>query len=306
MKVLFLFLDGVGLGSDDPQVNPLAFASMPNLEGLLGGKRLLIDTAPYEGPRASLIALDAQLNVPGLPQSATGQATLLTGRNIPAVLGYHYGPKPNPEIAAEIRKGSLFSRFRAGGLCCALLNAYPPRYFQAIQSGRRLYSAIPLALTEAGISLKTEEDYYAGNALAADFTGQGWRSQLGYKDSPILEPAQAGRKMAELSNNYDFSFFEYWVSDYAGHYQDMRMALDLLATFDGVLSGLLSTWDDNAGLILVTSDHGNMEDLSSRRHTLNPVPALLIGSIRLRRLFTTNLVDLAGIAPSIEYLFNRA
>ena len=46
--------------------------------------------------QVSLLALDAGLGVEGLPQSATGQAVLLTGVNIPAELGYHYGPKPNP------------------------------------------------------------------------------------------------------------------------------------------------------------------------------------------------------------------
>ena len=76
--VLFLFLDGVGLGPDDPESNPLSAAAMPALQGLLGGKKLVRGTAPYVGPRATLLALDATLGVDGLPQSATGQAALVT------------------------------------------------------------------------------------------------------------------------------------------------------------------------------------------------------------------------------------
>ena len=89
MRVLFMFLDGVGLGVDDPALNPLARAQMPNLQKLLGGRKMLAASAPYEGPRASLRAIDANLGVSGLPQSATGQAVLLTGVNIPAELGSH-------------------------------------------------------------------------------------------------------------------------------------------------------------------------------------------------------------------------
>ena len=44
----------------------------------------------------------------------------------------------------------------------------------------------------------------------------------------------------------------------------MTAARTLLATFDEVLGGLVSAWDDAAGLILLTSDHGNLEDLSTR------------------------------------------
>ncbi len=70
--------------------------------------------------------------------------------------------------------------------------------------------------------------------------------------------------------------------------------------FDQVLGGLLDAWDDNSGLILVTSDHGNLEDLATHRHTSNPVPALLVGAEALRRPFAADLHDLTGIAPAIE------
>ncbi|MDP2974702.1 MAG: hypothetical protein Q8N45_00680 [Anaerolineales bacterium] len=79
--------------------------------------------------------------------------------------------------------------------------------------------------------------------------------------------------------------FEYWPSDYAGHGQDMNATVGLLTALDAVLGGLLEAWDDNGGLILITSDHGNMEDLSTRRHTANPVPCLLIGALKARRKF---------------------
>lgn len=299
MRVLFLFLDGVGLGPDDPATNPLAAAAMPNTIALLAGRRLLAGVPPLEAPRATLVALDACMGVAGAPQSATGQASLLTGRNVPGELGYHYGPKPNPAVAECLRNGNLFRAVSQGGRRAALLNAYPESYFAAIESGRRLYSAIPLAATSAGLALKTTADLYAGRALSADFTGRGWRERLGLADAPLLTPREAGARLAALAAGYDFAFFEYWLSDYAGHGQDMAAALDLLATFDEMLGGLLAAWDDAAGLILITSDHGNLEDLATRGHTLRPVPALVIGAPALRRRFTAGLHDLAGVAPAI-------
>ena len=47
--VLFLFLDGVGLGPDDPMVNPFAAARMPNLTELLEGRRLVAGSALFDG-----------------------------------------------------------------------------------------------------------------------------------------------------------------------------------------------------------------------------------------------------------------
>jgi 2,3-bisphosphoglycerate-independent phosphoglycerate mutase len=299
MRILFLFLDGIGLGSDDPQINPFAAAKSPHLQELLGGQRLLAQTAPYEGELASLLALDACLGVDGLPQSATGQATLLTGINVPAAIGYHYGPKPNPPVAEFLKNGNLFFKLKNHLRQAALLSAYPPRYFEAIASGLRMYSAIPLAVTIAGIPLKSARDLSAGRALAADFTGQGWHEHLGLSEIPVLTPRQAGKRLGEIAQTYDLAFFEYWLTDYAGHRQRMSDALAVLENIDQVMGGLVEKWNTEDGLILLTSDHGNLEDLSTRRHTTNPVPALLIGSRENRREFSVKLQDLADVTPAI-------
>jgi 2,3-bisphosphoglycerate-independent phosphoglycerate mutase len=301
MHILFLFLDGVGLGADDPARNPFARAHMPVLASLLGGRRLLAGAAPFSGPQADLLSLDACLGVSGLPQSATGQAVLLTGENVPAALGYHYGPKPNPDVARFLQDGGLFGRLAQAGKRVALLNAYPPRYFSAIESGRRMYSAIPLALSQAGVPFFTDADLYAGRAISADFTGQGWHDHLSLSDAPVLAPEKAGRRLAHLAARFDFSFFEYWMSDYAGHGQDMPAALTLLEQFDAVLGGLCADWDMSRDLLILTSDHGNLEDLSTRRHTDNPVPLLLMGNPAARHVFT-GLESITGVAGKISQL----
>lgn len=305
MRVLFIFLDGIGLGENNPETNPFARAKMPNLNRLLDGRSLLKDSAPFHGERASLTAVDPSVGVSGLPQSATGQAILLTGKNIPAELGYHYGPKPNPEVAAFLNDDTLFSNFAKAGRKTTLLNAYPPRYFHGIDSGKHLYSSIPLAVTNAGIPLFKHGDLFSGRALSADFTGEGWRTMLGFIDAPVMDAHEAGRKLASLAKEYDFSLFEYWASDYAGHKQQMETAVALMETFDAVLGGLVETMEDERRksgdelLVIVTSDHGNMEDLSTRRHTDANVPALVIGDKAAREEFTRNMKSLTDIAPAI-------
>ena len=298
MRVLFIFMDGIGLGENNQDINPFANAKMPNLNALLDGRSLFKDAAPFHGERASLVAIDPNVGVAGLPQSATGQAMLLTGVNISAELGYHYGPKPNPAVAAYLNDGTLFSRFTKAGKKTALLNAYPPRYFEGIDSGKRLYSSIPLAVTNAGLDLFRHEDYFAGRALSADFTGDGWRTMLGFTDAPVMGAPQAGRKLATLAKDYDFSLFEYWASDYAGHHQEMDKAVELMEIFDGVLGGLVEEMNDEL-LVLITSDHGNMEDLSTRRHTDANVPALVIGQKSARDEFTRDMNKITDIAPAI-------
>lgn len=297
MTILFMFLDGVGLGADDDLTNPFKRAAMPNLQNLLGGKKLLAATAPFEGEKASLLALDASLGVEGLPQSATGQAVLLTGRNVPAEIGYHYGPKPDKATAAHLQDGGIFGELTRAGKQAALINAYPPGYFHGISSGKRIFSSIPLAVTKAGLPLFTKDDLLAGRAISADFTAQGWHDRMGLVEIPVKTERESGALLASISKDYDFAFFEYWMTDYAGHGQDMENAVNLLARFDVVLGGLLENWNDK-DLLLITSDHGNMEDLSTRRHTANRVPLLLVGDKHKRHAFD-GVSDLSGVTPAI-------
>jgi 2,3-bisphosphoglycerate-independent phosphoglycerate mutase len=298
-KVFVLFLDGFGLGKNDPEINPLASARMPFLNALLEGRQLLASSAPYEGPRASLLSLDACLGIEGRPQSASGQAVLLTGRNVPSEIAEHYGPKPNPAIMEILRSNNIFYEVLKIGGTSALLNAYPPSFFKVIESGRRMYSAIQLAAVSAGLNLRTAEDLRQGNAFSVDFTGDGWSSQPNFPPAPVYTPEEAGRQMALVSNQYQMTWFDCWLTDYLGHRGTMSENIDLFERFDQVLEGLIANWDVERDLIALTSDHGNLEDASARGHTLNPVPLLLIGPMELRRIFSEKSADLTSFAPAI-------
>lgn len=276
-RVLFLFLDGVGLGRDDPTVNPLAAAHLPTLAALLDGQPLTAATGRFRHEDAHLLPTDAHLDVPGRPQSATGQAAILTGVNAPARLGEHYGPRPDQRVRDILDEAGLFARLHRVGLATGFVNAYPQGYFDAVARGKRLLSAIPYAATAGGLRLRTWQDMQAQQALSANFTGEGWRTQLGYPDVPVYTPAEAGTRFWQLAQDVHFAFFEHWLTDYLGHRRDLPGAVENFQRIDGFLAGLLQAMDWQQTLLIVASDHGNIEDCSTRKHTENPALTLLIG-----------------------------
>ena len=294
------FMDGVGLGDPDPAINPFVTAHLPHLTKLLGPNWYLKQNNPIITPQASLIPTDATLGVPGKPQSATGQATILTGRNIPQLIGQHYGPKPNPAIQALIQEGTLFQQIIDAGGQAALITPYPQQFFQAIQSGKRLLSAIPLAVTNAGIPLMTAQDLQQGRAISPGFTGAVWHQQLGYQDIPQYTLPQAGRQIATIAQTYHFSLFEHWPSDHSGHRGSLTQAKEHLEMIDAALGGILEAWDYNHGLLIITSDHGNIEEKNHRNHTYNPVPTILIGPNHQQ--LATHIHNLTDIAPLIRHI----
>jgi len=295
-------MDGVGLGEASPDSNPFMQAKMPHLTGLLREGWHLRPANGVAGRistiRASLAPTDPNLGLPGRPQSATGQATILTGRNVPLLVGEHYGPKPNKAVAAIIREGNLFTKVIANGGKAALITPYPQGYFDGINSGRRLLSSVPLAATSAGLELMTANDLRAGRAVSPGFTGQGWYDHLGYEDIPILTLTQAGQQIARIARGYEFSFFEHWPSDRSGHRGPIDQAVEHLEIIDEVLGGIFADWDEDNDLLIITSDHGNIEEKDHRQHSRNPVPTILVGKEHAR--LTEIVEDLSDIARVVE------
>lgn len=300
MRILFIFLDGIGLGDDDPTLNPFAAAHTPTLNALANHQRWLRDVGTQHTARGVLLALDAQLGIEGRPQSGTSQAAILTGLNVPQMLGKHYGPKPDAETRRILEQDNLFMQLKHAGKSAALINAYPPRLLDDISRGKTLRSSIQHAVYAAGLPLFDKDTLYAGTALSEDFTGEGWRTQLRFTDTPLYTPFEAGVKIVEVARGYDFAFFSHWLTDILGHRGTLAEAVHLLETIDGVMAGVLSAWRDDEGLIVLTSDHGNFEDLSHGKHTENRVPAVIIGQGAAD--FAQGLHDLTGLAPRIAAL----
>ena len=155
--------------------------------------------------------------------------------------------------------GNLVASLRRAESTACLCKGYPDGFFAAVASGKRLRSVNPYAAQQAGQTLPTRAAMAAQRALSAEFTGAGWRSELGDQDTPLYSPHDAGRQLAAIASNYAFTYFEHWQTDLLGHHRDLAGAVSDFAVIDGVIEGLLSAVDLEQTLILVGSDHGNVE-----------------------------------------------
>jgi hypothetical protein len=295
-RVLVVFLDGVGLGEDDPEVNPFALADLPTLHGLLDGRRLVHANGGLSTRQASLLPLDAQLGVPGLPQSGTGQTTILTGVNAPALLGRHYGPYPDQALRELLSNGSLFRQLLSAGKPAAFANAYPDRFLSRLGRGTERLSANTRAALLAGLKLRGPDDLKAGRAISSLLTNEYWR-EWGY-DMPELSAAQAGGQLAGLAEDHALTYFEFWYTDVAGHRQDRDLSLSVLSLLDEFVGGILDAFPLAGSLLMIISDHGNLEDWSTPKHTHNPALSLLVGAGHER--LAPRLRSLQDITPALK------
>ncbi|MBV9773043.1 MAG: alkaline phosphatase family protein [Gemmatimonadetes bacterium] len=304
-RVLLVFLDGVGIGADDPRVNPFAAARLPRLRGLLGGRlplrEHLADGGRIDGAGAALVAADATLGVAGTPQSGTGQTALLTGRNAPELYGRHFGPWVPTALREMLRAENLLSRALAAGRSVAFANAYPFRVTEADPRIFRRPAAPPLVAVAAGVLTRDLPELAAGNAVASSITNERWRETVGELED--VTPEEAGRRLARIATGAEVTLFAHYDTDYTGHRGELAEAVRALEKVDAFLGALADALPEDA-LLVVASDHGNIEDVEAG-HTLNPVPVIAVGrgreavAARVRDLthVTPALLDLLGIEP---------
>lgn len=290
--MLFLFLDGVGLAPSGPG-NPLSDVPMPHLARLLGGP-LVLETVDGPAARDTLVlrAMDACLGVPGLPQSATGQTSLFTGVNAAALLGEHVTAHPTARLREVIAEHSILKRAVEAGKRALFANAHSERFWQRVREGKGRLAASTLTAMAAGLEIPTLEDLAQGRAVLWDITHEIASTHMGY-DLPRVEPAEAGKRLARLAAEFDLVLFESFLPDLAGHRRiEPGWVIGLL---DGFMGGVLAHRSPATTLVLC-SDHGNLEDTTTKMHTTNPVPLLALGPGAAHFEKATAITD---VAPAI-------
>jgi hypothetical protein len=297
-RALLVFLDGVGIGADDPAANPFAAARLPRLRELLGGRlplrEHLDEAGRIESGRATLVAADATLGMAGRPQSGTGQTALLTGINAPREFGRHFGSWVPTGLRPALAAESLLARALRAGRSAAFANAHPiQRFGIEVFVGRRP-AAPPLAAHAVGLLTRDRDELRAGRAVASSITNDRWRSDL-RAGVPEVSAEQAGRNLAAIAAEHAVTLFAHYDTDAAGHREDLADAVAALERVDAFLGGVADALPDDA-LLVVASDHGNVEDVGGG-HTLNPVPVIAVG--RGRHLFADRVRDLTHVTPAL-------
>jgi len=284
VRVAVLFIDGVGIGRNLPEENPLAgrdylvshFQDAPALPLPHGGR---------------CFPVDPTFGVPGRPQSASNQTAILTGQPAPVLIGQHVLGYPNAPLRALLAEHSIVRRLVSAGRSATFANSYPVAYLDALKLARRSTgppeftlppaalrrmkaSASTLAFAAGHVPLRTLEDARAGLGLTHDVTGE--RARARGLDTPQRTPTEAAHIFWRVAAEADFTFFEHYLADEAGHAQDFDAAREALDTFDAFARAVVATRPEDAR-VLICSDHGNVEDLSQRSHTRNAVPVLYFG-----------------------------
>lgn len=287
MSVLLIFVDGLGVGTRGPH-NPL-----DRLGDEARPLAIFHDEEPDLPHDGVLVRTDARLGVEGRPQSASGQTTILTGVNAPLRLGYHKQGFPNEQMREIIRDHSIFLQLaRAGIEPNVFANTYTQRFFE---ERPRWVSATTVAVEAARLQFRTVSDLRAGRALFHDFTNR-QLIERGEMVNP-RSPEEAAAVLARVAADHKFTLYEHFLTDRAGHEQDEAGALLVLSNLARFVRSLLEETDLNSTTVMLTSDHGNVEDLSVRNHTLNPVPTLAWG--RERERVSRRVRSLADITPTI-------
>lgn len=286
-RVLLFFIDGLGIGTRGPH-NPL--------DGLEDAHPLAIFQDEIESSLANdgiVVPTDACLGVPGRPQSASGQTTILTGINAPQLIGVHKQGFPNPPLLEIIREHSIFLQLKNQGIeSITFANTYTKRFFERRP---RWISATTAAVEAGGLRFNLVDDLLEGRAVYHDFTNE-TLAERG-ESAPLRTPEEAGNVLARIVSLHRFTLYEYFITDRVGHAQDHDEARRVLPNLARFIRTVLKNLDLNQTTMLLTSDHGNIEDLSVRNHTLNAVPTIVWG--RNRQLIASRISSLVDITPAI-------
>jgi 2,3-bisphosphoglycerate-independent phosphoglycerate mutase len=303
-RVLFVFIDGVGLGDDDVDTNPVVSADMPVVRALLDGAAPTRALHGLSTPRATLRGLDAKLGVEGLPQSGTGQTALLTGENGARMFGRHFGPWVPVMLRQLVAGESVLARAQRAGRSVAFANAYPEELVQqaaGVALGKLpgpLRAGPPLAALGAGLLDRGTSALEAGDAVASEITNNGWRTHLQRLSLREITAHHAGINLARIAEQNELTLFAHYATDIVGHRGDHAAAVGVLERVDAFLAGLLSSLPPDA-LLVIASDHGNIEDTRAG-HTMNPALCLVVGEGHAE--FARSLDALTDVTPAILQL----
>ena len=284
MKAIFLFIDGVGRAEPSPE-NPVNAEVCPTLWRLVErhGK-----------------SIDACLGIPGAPQSATGQATMFTGVNCAEAMGRHCEGFPSAALRAIIARDNIFLELKKRGRRVKFSDAYLSDSVEEI-AARRFKSVTTVMALTAPESISTLADLMADRALLQDLTRETIQDR--YPDVPVISPARAAEHLFDLACANDFTLYEFFQTDVAGHSMSDARACAVLRVYDRFLAALVR-YVDAAGLTLVlTSDHGNIEDLNEHGHTRNPVPFVAYGPHE--KALRDRVHSLVDVTPAILEAFNN-
>lgn len=291
-KLLFIFIDGVGLGTDN-KYNVILDLFKP-----ITGRDFTLESYPLLTNEFLLKPIDAVLGISGIPQSATGQTSIMTGINAQKVLGHHHTAFPNKPLIELIENFNILKTLNDNGIITTCANMYSKEYFEKRRTREKnMFPVSALSIRYADIPYRFIDDYNNKEAVFADITNNVIRSR-GY-DIDIITPEVAAENMLNICDKNDFIFFEYFITDTYGHKKKSEELIYEVIKLNTFIKSLWNSGNNNIDIIL-TSDHGNCEDISTGNHTINPVPFLYLSkNSELKKEFDLNVNQITDFKNAV-------
>lgn len=282
LKILLFFIDGFGIGNKNQKYNPIINANTPIFDDI------------FNHNLGKLFETDVKMNVSGLPQSATGQTAILTGKNASKKMGRHKSGFPGPTLINLIKKYNIYKQLERYDITSTFANAYTKSYIEKVKKNKSKASVTTHCILNSKNKFRYLNDLKNKKAIYQDFTNKILIKQN--KNVPIFNSKKAANILANISLKYNFTLYEYFQTDKIGHSQNMKDAIKILENLDSFLNHLIK-FLKNKVTIIITSDHGNIEDLSTNTHTKNKVPTIIIGEHS--KYLAKNINKITDITPAI-------
>lgn len=134
-----------------------------------------------------------------------------------------------------------------------------------------------------------------------------------YNLTPQMSAPLITKKLLEAIHSMSFTIYivNYANPDMVGHTGDLNATVEALKYIDYILGVLVKTILSYNGTVIITSDHGNCEQMiyyetktPHTAHTTNPVPFILINDGALSQTKLKTAEGLASVAPTILKILN--
>ncbi len=154
------------------------------------------------------------------------------------------------------------------------------------------------------------EDFIEIKSDTQPFNERPWMKAAEITDA-VLE------KMSEVDESgkpkYQFIRINYAGGDMVGHFGELEPTITAMEAIDIQLARLAKKTDELGGMMIITADHGNAEEVSDpvtkkpkTSHTTNPVPCWFYDNTKNAALYQPKQLEDAGlsnVAPTIAKLF---
>lgn len=132
-----------------------------------------------------------------------------------------------------------------------------------------------------------------------------------FNTRPWMKSAEITDAALEAMDRFQFVRLNYPGGDMVGHFAELEPTIVAVEAIDLQLARLAKKVDELGGMLLITADHGNAEELIDQQgipktsHTISPVPCIFYDNTKNAKLYhSANLKDagLSNVAATIALL----